>query len=151
MARGTQSGVSGTNLRCWWRRVIAYLLGMILPWSLLSQLLGTLLVGRSAPEGPAGWLADVIAFGLIVVVSALFTSDGQSLTHRLVRLQIRELSGEPASRLRMGLRNIAHLADFGSLGLGFLWPLWDLRGRTFADKLVGTRVESVGGDTTVRN
>lgn len=90
MARGTQSGVSGTNLRCWWRRVIAYLLGMILPWSLLSQLLGTLLVGRSAPEGPAGWLADVIAFGLIVVVSALFTSDGQSLTHRLVRLQIRE-------------------------------------------------------------
>jgi hypothetical protein len=34
----------------------------------------------------------------------------------------------------MGVREIAHLVGFTSLFIGFLWPLWDDRGQTFADK-----------------
>lgn len=53
---------------------------------------------------------------------------------------MRQDSNLPISGLRMGVREIAHLADFASLFIGFLWPLWDGRGQTFADKIMGTTV-----------
>jgi hypothetical protein len=34
------------------------------------------------------------------------------------------------------VRDFAHLLDVLSLGLGYLWPLWDARRQTFADKVV---------------
>ena len=73
--------------------------------------------------------------------SAWSTRNGQSWAHRLLKLQVCDQdSNLPISGLRMGVREIAHLADFASLFIGFLWPLWDGRGQTFADKIMGTTV-----------
>ena len=41
-------------------------------------------------------------------------------------------------------RDIAHLLDTVPALLGWLWPLWDRRHRTFADLLLGTEVRRVG-------
>jgi uncharacterized RDD family membrane protein YckC len=38
------------------------------------------------------------------------------------------------------LRDLCHYADSGSLYLGYLWPLWDDRRQTFADKIMQTVV-----------
>ena len=41
------------------------------------------------------------------------------------------------------LRELAHLLDTAALFIGWLWPLWDRRRRTFADLLLRTEVHGV--------
>ncbi|MFT4294384.1 MAG: RDD family protein [Micropruina sp.] len=126
----------------WWRRVAGYLLGTILPWVLLTELLSVVAGSLSAPGGADQW--GRIAFLVVIALAALLTRNGQSPTHRLLRLQVLDPVGAPASPTRMALRALAHLADFATLGLGFLWPLWDRNGQTFGDKLAGTTVRLTG-------
>jgi Mce-associated membrane protein len=45
--------------------------------------------------------------------------------------------------LRLFVRDLAHLLDTAALFIGWLWPLWDRRGRTFADLLLRTEVHKV--------
>jgi Mce-associated membrane protein len=45
---------------------------------------------------------------------------------------------------RLLARDIAHLLDTAAVFLGWLWPLWDRRHRTFADLLLRTEVHRVG-------
>ena len=125
----------------WWRRVASYLLRIVLPASLLSQLVGTIAFGRSSPGGSAQSWIDCASVAVACVISAWSARNGQSWAHRLLKLQVCDQdSNLPISVLRMGVREIAHLADFASLFIGFLWPLWDGRGQTFADKIMGTTV-----------
>ncbi len=44
---------------------------------------------------------------------------------------------------RLLCRDLAHLLDTLSVFVGWLWPLWDPRRRTFADLLVRTEVRCV--------
>src|SRR6202042_1115106 len=48
------------------------------------------------------------------------------------------------------LRDLAHLLDTASV-VGWLWPLWDSRRRTFADMLVRTEVRRVEPDHPLPN
>ena len=125
----------------WLRRAAAYFLRIVLPTSLMSQLIGTLLFGRSSPGGTAETWIVCLCLLSCGIVSALSTRNGQSWGHRIMRLQVVDQdSGMPISGSRMGLREFAHLADIVSLGIGFFWPLWDGRGQTFADKIAKTMV-----------
>ena len=127
----------------WWRRVASYMLRIVLPASLLSQLVGSIVFGRSSPGGFAQSWIDCVSMAVVCVISAWSTRNGQSWAHRLLKLQVCDQdSNLPISGLRMGVREIAHLADFASLLIGFLWSLWDGRGQTFADKIMGTTVTS---------
>jgi hypothetical protein len=38
------------------------------------------------------------------------------------------------------VRYIAHVLDSIPCYLGYLWPLWDAKRQTFADKVIGTVV-----------
>jgi Mce-associated membrane protein len=49
---------------------------------------------------------------------------------------------------RLLLRDLAHLLDTAPLFLGWLWPLVDSRGRTFADFLARTEVRRIDRDRT---
>lgn len=49
-------------------------------------------------------------------------------------------SGEPVGTGLAFARDVCHLADSASCYLGWLWPLWDGRRQTFADKIVRTVV-----------
>ena len=44
---------------------------------------------------------------------------------------------------RLLARDLAHLLDTAALFVGWLWPLWDSRRRTFADLLLRTEVRRV--------
>jgi Mce-associated membrane protein len=46
----------------------------------------------------------------------------------------------PPGPWQLLLRDVAHLLDTAAVFIGWLWPLWDSRNRTFADLLVGTEV-----------
>ena len=45
---------------------------------------------------------------------------------------------QPVGFWRSVIRQLAHVVDVVPLGLGVLWPLWDRKHQTFADKLAST-------------
>jgi hypothetical protein len=52
---------------------------------------------------------------------------------------VRESTGAPmGSGMSVFGRSFAHLLDAIPCYLGFLWPLWDKKGQTFADKVCST-------------
>ena len=53
--------------------------------------------------------------------------------------QVREQDGQPVGVLMAFVRELAHVVD-GILYLGYLWPLWDQKRQTFADKICPTVV-----------
>ncbi|OLT03860.1 hypothetical protein BJF90_04310 [Pseudonocardia sp. CNS-004] len=66
---------------------------------------------------------------------------GQSLGKTVLGTRlVGEASGEPVGFGRAIGRQIAHLLDGMPLGIGYLWPLWDERRQTFADKVCSTLV-----------
>ena len=85
----------------------------------------------------AAWLA-IIGYG-VWNFGYRQGKTGSSVGKSALRLQVVDsASGEPIGFLRSVIRQFAHVADTLSLGLGYLWPLWDSKRQTFADKLAMT-------------
>jgi Mce-associated membrane protein len=69
---------------------------------------------------------------------------GWTLGRALFGIRVVTRSGVPAGIARLLLRDVAHLLDTAGLFVGWLWPLWDGRNRTFADLLLRTEAHAVG-------
>jgi uncharacterized RDD family membrane protein YckC len=71
-------------------------------------------------------------------------STGQSIGKQVLGLKLlRESDGQPIGAGMAFLRYIAHILDALACYIGFLWPLWDQKRQTFADKIVSTLVVKV--------
>lgn len=91
--------------------------------------------------------------GLGVLVIAVFAvwntlvrqgATGQSLGKWAMGIRlVGERSGAPVGVGRAFVRQLAHLLDALPLYVGYLWPLWDERRQTFADKACATIVVRV--------
>jgi uncharacterized RDD family membrane protein YckC len=53
---------------------------------------------------------------------------------------IGERTGQPIGAGMSFVRQLAHIVDSIPCNLGYLWPLWDRKRQTFADKIVSTVV-----------
>ncbi|MGU3502080.1 RDD family protein [Mycobacterium sp. C31M] len=69
---------------------------------------------------------------------------GWTLGRAVAGIRVTGLDGSAPDTGRLIARDIAHLIDTVPALLGWLWPLWDRRGRTFADLLLRTEVRRVG-------
>lgn len=69
---------------------------------------------------------------------------GWTLGRAVVGIRAVTSTGASAGALRLLLRDLAHLLDTAAVLLGWLWPLWDSKHRTFADLLLRTEVRVVG-------
>lgn len=65
---------------------------------------------------------------------------GWSLGRAVFGIRVVRRDGTAAGVGRLALRDLAHLLDTAALFIGWLWPLWDKRRRTFADLLLRTEV-----------
>ena len=97
-----------------------------------------------------GWLwwvfvgaAALTIVGMAVNRLLLPTITGWSLGRALFGIAVRTRDGAPVGVLRLVGRDLAHLLDTAALFIGWLWPLWDRRHRTFADLLLRTEVHDV--------
>ena len=52
---------------------------------------------------------------------------------------ISERSGQPVGPFMSFVRSLAHIVD-GFCYIGYLWPIWDAKNQTFADKIMSTVV-----------
>ena len=91
-----------------------------------------------------GWVIIAIlgAVGLVaffVMYCKAVGTKGQFWGHRAAGVRIVDATtGGPIGAGRAFGRYFAHILDAIPCYLGFLWPLWDKRKQTFADKVVGT-------------
>ncbi|SEO18360.1 RDD family protein [Actinacidiphila rubida] len=98
------------------------------------------------PAVPASSIVLMLVGGVLMFAAGLFLcyregTTGQTPGKRIVGIRLlRERDG---STLGFGLafgRRLLHVLDSLSCYLGYLWPLWDRKRQTFADKCVHTVV-----------
>lgn len=126
-------------------RAVSFLVDTVAPWLLLVALI---VIGATA----GSLLVSLAVFAVGYLGLFAFTMwnscyrqgvTGQSLGRALAGTRlVKEETGEPAGFAVALLRQVCHLVEFG---IGLLWPLWDPRRQTFADKLVGTLVVRTDG------
>ena len=117
----------------------------------LGVVVTALLVWLSAPsQGWLWWLTLLVgaAMLLAVLVNRLLlpVAIGWSLGRSVFGIAVVGRDGKAVGPWQLLLRDAAHLVDTAPLFLGWLWPLVDSRGRTFADVLARTEVHRVEGD-----
>ncbi|MGP4056829.1 RDD family protein [Mycobacterium sp. 4D054] len=72
-------------------------------------------------------------------------STGTSLGKSVLRFRVvDEKTWQPIGFSASLLRQLVHVVDAAACFLGFLFPLWDARRQTLADKLVGTVCVATG-------
>ena len=131
------------ELASWGQRVGASLLdGLVLFGVIfLAALLGLLLRSVSVPLGTLvivlGYLA---ALGVFVWQLVVQGRTGQTIGKRAVGLRLlREQDGQVIGAGLSVARYFVHLLDSYSI-VGYLWPIWDDKKQTFADKILKTVV-----------
>jgi Mce-associated membrane protein len=106
------------------------------------------LLTLSAPRQDLLWWVFTVTAVLVLVAMAinrllLPTITGWSLGRALFGIAVRTRDGSPVGLTRLFARDLAHLLDTAALFIGWLWPLWHRRNRTFADLLLRTEVHKV--------
>jgi Mce-associated membrane protein len=128
-----------------WRiRAYAFVVD-ILPGSAVVTTMA--LVALTVRQHPVWWWLCVSVGGLAILLMLvnrllLPTIVGWSLGRALCGIAVVERGGAAVGAWGLLLRDLAHLLDTASV-VGWLWPLWDSRRRTFADMLLRTEVRRV--------
>jgi Mce-associated membrane protein len=102
----------------------------------------------TAPQHSWTWWVFLVVAGLAVLATLanrtlIPATTGWSLGRAVSGIRVVGRTGSAAGAFRLLLRDFAHLLDTAALFLGWLWPLWDGRHRTFADLLTRTEVHVV--------
>ena len=157
-AYGPPSGYAGPALASWGARVGASLLDglvMYIPLSigyvalmggLISQASG-LEAGQAAPAPAAGAVLAFLVGSLVTLALWIWNrgirqgGTGQSIGKKALGIRLlKEADGRPMGTGMALLRDVVHVVDSAPMDIGYLWPLWDPKKQTFADKIVATVV-----------
>ncbi|MCX2934366.1 RDD family protein [Mycobacterium sp. CVI_P3] len=146
----TFTSASGGVPASWPARAGAFTVDVFFPTGVVIT---CLLVAQSASLSGRGWLKWLTVAGAGVVILAMAVNrlllpsiTGWTLGRSLAGIAVVGRDGAAVGPWRLLLRDLAHLLDTAAVFLGWLWPLWDARGRTFADLLARTEVHRVDGE-----
>lgn len=125
----------------WGERVLGALIDYVAPFAVGALFVS---VGHGTGLEIVGLLIYLLAFGWAIYNAYLGGQTGQSTGKRIVGLRlIDEQTGRTiGGGLGIG-RYFLHILDGLACDIGYLWPLWDSKRQTFADKLVHTVVVKV--------
>lgn len=132
-------------------RMISYLIDYVVP--LIVWYIGLIIMnvttGITALSGGLALVGYLGLLGFTIWNSGyLQGTTGQSIGRRVAKTKLVQIeTGRPIGFGMACVRHLCHLVEFG---IGFLWPLWDSKRQTFADKIVGTVVIRVDGPTQDR-
>jgi uncharacterized RDD family membrane protein YckC len=145
-ASSTDTALPPAPLAGYKLRVISGLVDYAAPVIVLNLLLS---IGVATENAVWQLLLAVVGylgvFGFVVWNSGyLQGKTGQSLGRRVARTKLVDAdTAEPVGFARAIGRQLCHIGEFG---VGFLWPLWDPKRQTFADKIAATVVARLDGD-----
>jgi uncharacterized RDD family membrane protein YckC len=141
----------GRTLANWPQRVGAYLIDYLI--AAIPAFLAVLLFSGTDPGETPSAGAGVVAFLLYLVSLGIWIYNraiqmgrtGQSWGKQVLNLRlVRMADGQPMGGGMCFVRDLAHILDAIPCYIGFLFPLWDARRQTFADKVMSTVVLSEG-------
>jgi uncharacterized RDD family membrane protein YckC len=127
------------NLASWIQRVGSYIVDG-LPFGIIAA------IGNAADSdrGAVFWVFYLIGVVYLAVNRWYLGGQGQSLGKKLLGLRlIGEQSGQPIGTLMAFVRDLCHIVDSVICYVGWLFPLWDAKRQTIADKIVKTVVVKV--------
>lgn len=159
---GEPQDVSGElTYASWWTRVLAALVDRLIP--LVVVIVGALVehltrVNDCTPQDPAYSIGPYCATGnsvvgltlwvLALVASVAFSvwnlgyrqgTTGASIGKQVLKIRlIGENTEMPIGFGRAVLRQLCHVADWLFCYVGYLFPLWDPKRQTLADKIMKT-------------
>ncbi|WP_394275066.1 RDD family protein [Luteococcus sp.] len=137
------------NLAGWFKRVGSHVIDW-LPYTILNRIADPMVGGydpmtqtdRVGTNPTLGWLLMVL--GLVWFLYNMVYRDGKtghSIGRQLLGTKlVSEADGQPIGMGKALLRQICHILDTIVCLLGYLWPLWDAKKQTFADKIMKTVV-----------
>jgi uncharacterized RDD family membrane protein YckC len=130
-----QSQYAGAQLASWGRRVGGTLLDVLIfgiPLAVIELLI------NNQP------VSDVLSILLTLGLGYLNGAQGQTPGKRIVGIRVvRDADGALLGGGLGIVRSICHILDWLPCLIGYLWPLWDNKNQTFADKLMSTVVLKV--------
>ncbi len=121
-------------------RAISFLIDYVAPVIVLNLLLSLVVV-----TGSPAWRPSLAAVGCLGLLGFgvwnsgyLQGTTGRSLGRRVANTKLVTIeTGRPVGFGSAVARQICHALEFG---IGYLWPLWDGKRQTFADKIARTVV-----------
>ena len=130
---------AGPRLATWGRRAIGGLIDFVVPGIVIGILLAIVM-----PNG--GWGSNLLSAALsigwwVYNTGYRVATTGYSFGHKIgkVKVVMEDTGQTPAQNTAM-MRAAAHFLDSLLCALGFLFPLWDAKKQTFADKIAKTVV-----------
>ncbi|MFJ8044737.1 RDD family protein [Kitasatospora sp. NPDC096147] len=134
----------------WGSRVVARiidtltvgLIPMIIGFAMQPSIEIDPVTGVAETSGFGAYYAINFVLGVLVwaVLAWMKSSMGQSLGQKAVNIRmVREADGQKLSFGAAFGREALHILDYVCC-IGFLWPLWDAKKQTFADKILGSVV-----------
>jgi len=144
---GAPQGYGSPSLEyaTWIQRVGAYLVDYVavLPFGILAATLGT----STNDAGVQSLNAFYFIFILLAIAVAGYNrwyqagKTGQSWGKKALGIRlVSEQAGQPIGPLLAFARDLAHFVDGIICYIGYLFPLWDAKKQTLADKIVKTVV-----------
>jgi uncharacterized RDD family membrane protein YckC len=133
--QGTPSyaGAPASQYSDWIHRVGAYLIDVI-PYVII------IFIGDFIGHG-VEYLFLLIGIAYLVYNRWYLGGQGASLGKRTLNMRlISEQTGQPIGTLMAFLRDICHIVDSIICYIGYLFPLWDAKRQTLADKIMKTVV-----------
>jgi uncharacterized RDD family membrane protein YckC len=143
---GEQPGYyMGHQLANWLQRVGAYLIDQLviaIPIAIAVAILAPASDSGSSGTALIAILLYLVAFGIWIYNRWIMQGrTGQSWGKQALGLKLLRMdNGQPIGAGMCFVREIAHLLDSLPCYIGFLWPIWDNRRQTFADKVLNTVV-----------
>ena len=136
------------TLARWHIRAAAFVVDVLPGVAVVATML---LVWLAVPLHSTSWWLCVYVLATVILLTLINrvvwpANRGWSLGRALMGIVVVRPDGTSAGLGRLLLRDFAHLLDTISVFVGWLWPLWDARRRTFADLLLRTEVRRVEPD-----
>jgi uncharacterized RDD family membrane protein YckC len=137
-------GAPAVTYATWIQRVGAYLIDWVCyaPFGILASILG-----RSTTNGVTSTNFLYFIFTILGIAVLAYNrwfqagKTGQSWGKKALNIRlVNEQTGQPIGAGMAFLRDICHIVDGIICYIGFLFPLWDAKKQTIADKIVKTLV-----------
>ncbi len=141
-------GAPAADYANWGKRVGAYLIdGLVVMVGYIPAIIGGAINGSQADGSSAiGTILTLIGFVAAIAIFVWNTcmkggNTGYSIGKGALGIKlIGEQSGQPIGAGMAFVRYLCHIIDGIPCYLGYLWPLWDSKRQTFADKIMKTIV-----------
>jgi uncharacterized RDD family membrane protein YckC len=124
------------NYASWIQRVGAYIVDAI-PGAILGGIGSAIGTNDDGSLGVVYYICALLAFAFTVYNRWILGGQGASIGKKALGLRLqRDDTGAPLGAGMAFLRDICHFVDAIICYVGFLFPLWDAKKQTIADKIV---------------